>query len=325
MLLISAAETEILFPMARALTAARSAMRQVSSGGTLLPLRQFLTIPDAAGKMVVMPGYIAHPPRFGLKTVSKFTNAAHSHIGTVQLYDATDGRLLAIIEGGTLTAIRTAATSALATDLLARPASHRLAILGTGEQARRHIEAMAAVRPISQIRIWGRNIRNAEAFAATLRKATEAVTPVVIVVATVAEAVADADIICTTTAAATPILHGEHVRPGTHVNLVGSAIPATAEADSALVAMSQFYGDYRAATLAQAGEFRNAIAAGLITADHLIGEIGELMLGRISGRRDETAITLFKSLGVTAQDLTAADAILEAARAHGMGKDINLA
>ena len=321
MLLVTAAEIETLFPMDRAIAAARSAMRQVSSGDTLLPLRQFLAIPDAPGKMAVMPGYIAHPPRFGLKTVSKFTNAAHSHVGTVQLYDATNGQLLAIIEGGTLTAIRTAAASALATDLLARPDSHHLAILGTGEQARRHIEAMAAVRPISQIRIWGRNARNAEALAATLRNADMPA----IVAATVAEAVADADIICTTTAAATPILHGQHVRPGTHVNLVGSAIPTTAEADTALVAMSQFYGDYRAATLAQAGEFRNAIAAGLITADHLIGEIGELILGRIPGRQDDTAITLYKSLGVTAQDLTAADAILEAARAHGMGHEINLA
>lgn len=321
MLLVTAAEIETLFPMDRAIAAARSAMRQVSSGDTLLPLRQFLAIPDAPGKMAVMPGYIAHPPRFGLKTVSKFTNAAHSHVGTVQLYDATNGQLLAIIEGGTLTAIRTAAASALATDLLARPDSHRLAILGTGEQARRHIEAMAAVRPISQIRIWGRNARNAEALAATLRNADMPA----IVAATVAEAVADADIVCTTTPAATPILHGQHVRPGTHVNLVGSAIPTTAEADTALVAMSQFYGDYRAATLAQAGEFRNAIASGLITADHLIGEIGELILGRIPGRQDDTAITLYKSLGVTAQDLTAADAILEAARAHGMGHEINLA
>ena len=321
MLLVTAAEIERLLPMDRAIAAARSAMRQVSSGDTLLPLRQFLAIPDAPGKMAVMPGYIAHPPRFGLKTVSKFTNAAHSHVGTVQLYDATNGQLLAIIEGGTLTAIRTAAASALATDLLARPDSHRLAILGTGEQARRHIEAMAAVRPISQIRIWGRNARNAEALAATLRNADMPV----IVAATVAEAVADADIVCTTTPAATPILHGQHVRPGTHVNLVGSAIPTTAEADTALVAMSQFYGDYRAATLAQAGEFHNAIAAGLITADHLIGEIGELILGRIPCRQDDTAITLYKSLGVTAQDLTAADAILEAARAHGMGHEINLA
>jgi ornithine cyclodeaminase len=321
MLLVTAAEIETLFPMDRAIAAARSAMRQVSSGDTLLPLRQFLAIPDAPGKMAVMPGYIAHPPRFGLKTVSKFTNAAHSHVGTVQLYDATNGQLLAIIEGGTLTAIRTAAASALATDLLARPDSHHLAILGTGQQARRHIEAMAAVRPISQIRIWGRNARNAEALAATLRNADMPA----IVAATVAEAVADADIVCTTTPAATPILHGQHVRPGTHVNLVGSAIPTTAEADTALVAMSQFYGDYRAATLAQAGEFRNAIAAGLITADHLIGEIGELILGRIPGRQDDTAITLYKSLGVTAQDLTAADAILEAARAHGMGQEINLA
>ena len=316
MRLITAADVETLFPMATAIAAMRSAMRQVSSGHTVLPLRQHLAIPDAAGKMAIMPGYIAHPPRFGLKTVSKFEGAAQSHVGTVQLYDATNGQLLAIIEGGSLTAIRTAAASALATDLLARPESHRLAILGTGEQARRHITAMAAVRPISQIRIWGRNFASATALAATLPNAHAT--------QTVTQAVADADIICTTTPAATPILHGADIRPGTHINLVGSAIPSTAEADTALVAKARFYGDYDEATRAQAGEFRNALAQGLITPEHLIGEIGALLLGRIPGRQTPQDITLYKSLGVTAQDLAAADAILQAARAKGLGQEISL-
>lgn len=317
MRLITAAEVEALFPMDRAIAAMDSAMRQVSSGETLLPLRQFLAIPNAPGKMAVMPGYIAHPPRFGLKTVSKFTNAAQSHVGTVQLYDATDGQLLAIIEGGSLTAIRTAAASALATRTLARPDAQRLAILGTGEQARRHITAMAAVRPISEIRIWGRDHAKAQALAATLPNATAA--------ATVADAVAEADIICTTTPAATPILHGADVKPGTHINLVGSAIPTTAEADTALVAKSRFYGDYNDATRAQAGEFRNALAEGLITPEHLLGEIGDVLLSRVPGRQSEADITIYKSLGVTAQDLAAADAILQAAIAQGLGQELDLA
>ena len=317
MRLITAADVEALFPMAVAIAAMNSAMRQVSSGETVLPLRQHLAIPNAPGKMAIMPGYIAHPPRFGLKTVSKFSNAAQSHVGTVQLYDATDGQLLAIIESGSLTAIRTAAASALATDVLARPDSHRLAILGTGEQARRHITAMAAVRPISQIRIWGRNLANAEALAVTLPNARAT--------ASVADAVADADIICTTTPAITPILHGAYVAPGTHINLVGSAIPTTAEADTALVARARFYGDYNEATRAQAGEFRNALAEGLVTPAHLLGEIGEVLLGRVPGRQSAADITIYKSLGVTAQDLAAADAILAAAIAQGRGQELDLA
>jgi len=316
MRLLTAADVEALFPMTLAIEAMRSAMTQVSNGDTILPLRQHLAIPNAAGKMAIMPGYIAKPPRFGLKTVSKFTNAAQSHVGTVQLYDATNGQLLAIIEGGSLTAIRTAAASALATDLLARPDAARLAILGTGEQARRHAAAMAAVRPLSHIRIWGRNLANARALAATLPNASAA--------ETVAEAVSDADIICTTTPSATPILHAEDVRPGTHINLVGSAIPTTAEADTALVAASEFYGDYNEATRAQAGEFRNALAEGLITPDHLRGEIGELLLGRIKGRSSASALTIYKSLGVTAQDLAAADAIVAAAQKQGLGTEFTL-
>jgi ornithine cyclodeaminase len=323
MLILNAAEVEALFPMDAAIAAMKSAMMQVSSGETLLPLRQFLVMPGlgdgpSPGKMAVMPGYIARPPRFGLKTVSKFSNAAQSHVGTVQLYDAADGQLLAIIEGGTLTAIRTAAASALATDVLARAESETLAILGTGEQARRHGEAMAAVRPIRRIRIWGRDRAKAEALAESLGPHASAA-------ASVREAVADADIVCTTTPAAQPILLGADVRAGTHVNLVGSAIPTAAEVDPALVAMSRFYGDYEPATRAQGGEWRAALAAGVVGEDHLLGEIGSVLLGRLEGRRAADEVTVYKSLGVTAQDLAAADAILEAALAQGLGVRMALA
>ncbi|WP_439534101.1 ornithine cyclodeaminase family protein [Polymorphobacter sp.] len=318
MRLITAAEVERLLPMPAAIAAMRSAMVQVSRGETMLPLRQFMAIPGAPGKMAVMPGHIAHPPRFGIKTVSKFSNAAQSHVGTVQLYDATDGTLLSIIEGGTLTAIRTAAASALATDALARADSHSLAILGTGEQARRHAEAIAAVRPLTDIRVWGRSLANAEALARRLG-------PHVRAVETVDEAVAGADIVCTTTPSAVPILFGADIGPGVHLNLVGSAIPSTAEVDSTLVAKARFYGDFAEATRAQAGELRAAIADGSVGEDHLLGEIGAVLLGTLEGRRSDNDITIYKSLGVTAQDLAAADAVLEAAIAAGLGLDIALA
>lgn len=321
MLVITAAEVEALLPMPAAIEVMRRAMIQVSERRTVLPLRQFMAIPDAPGKLAVMPGYIADPPVFGVKTVAKYTHppgSPHgSHVGIVQLFDAETGLLLAVIEGGTLTAIRTAAASALATDTLARPGACRLAIIGTGEQARRHVTAMAAVRPIDHVSVWGRNPAHALSFAASLDLPAR-------VAATVESAVADADIICTTTPATEPILFGAALRPGTHVNLVGSAIPTTAEADVALVARSEFYVDYREAALAQAGELRNAIAAGAVTADHVRGEIGEVLLGLAPGRSDAAAITVYKSLGVTAQDLAAGAHVLDAARAQGLGRAISL-
>ena len=268
-----------------------------------------------------MPGYITDPPLFGVKTVAKYTHppgSPHgSHVGIVQLFDAETGLLLAIIEGGSLTAIRTAAASALATDALARPEARRLAIIGTGEQARRHVTAMAAVRAIEHVTVWGRSKANARTFAAALDLP-------VTVCSTVDAAVAEADVICTTTPAAEPILFGAALRPGSHVNLVGSAIPTTAEADIALVARSEFYVDYREAALAHAGELRNAITTGAVTADHIRGEIGELLLGLAPGRSSAAAITVYKSLGVTAQDLAAGAHVLDAARAQGLGRDISL-
>jgi ornithine cyclodeaminase len=240
-----------------------------------------------------------------------------SHVGVLQLFDAKTGLLLAMIEGGSLTAIRTAAASALATDVLARPNARRLAILGTGEQARRHVLAMAAVRPITEVRVWGRSLSRATAFADALALPARAFDDV-------AAAVADADIICTTTPAVDPILFGAMVAPGTHVNLVGSAVPATAEADAALVARAAFFVDFREAALAQAGELRRAIAAGCVAPDHIKAEIGEILLGMVPGRSSATAITIYKSLGVTAQDLAAGAVVLAAARAAGLGREMPL-
>ena len=321
MLVISAAEVEALLPMPLAIEAMRRVMVQVSQGRTVLPLRQFMPIPDSLGKLAVMPGYIADPPLFGVKTVAKYAHppgSPHgSHVGIVQLFDAATGLLIAIIEGGSLTAIRTAAASALATDALARPDATRLAILGTGEQARRHVAAMRAVRPIGHVAIWGRSAANATALARDIDLPAT-------VAPTVAAAVADADIICTTTAAPAPILFGAMVRPGTHINLVGSAVPTTAEVDADLVAAAEFYVDRREAALAQAGELRAALAAGAVAPGHIRGEIGEVLLGMVAGRSGADAITVYKSLGVAAQDLAAGHVVVQAARAAGLGREIAL-
>ena len=321
MLIVSALEVEALLPLPAAIEAMRSAMMQVSRREVALPLRHVVPIPGTSGKLVVMLGYIGTPPLFGVKTVAKYVRqpgSAHgSHVGILQLFDANTGLLLAIIEGGSLTAIRTAATSALATDALSRPGASRLAILGTGEQAFRHIVAMSAVRPITHVSIWGRTPAHAAALAARIDLPAT-------VADTVEAAVADADIVCTTTSATDPILHGAMVQPGTHINLVGSAIPATSEADIALVVRSEFYVDYRESAAAEAGELRNAITAGAVSLRHIRGELGELLMGNIPGRSSADAITVYKSLGVIAQDLAAADIVLRAARTADMGRDFAL-
>jgi len=318
MLVVPAADVERLLTIERCVPAMRAAMAQVSRREVVLPLRQFMGVPDTAGKLGLMPGYIADPPLFGVKVVSKFPRAAGdphgSHVGAVMLFDARDGLALALIEGGSLTAIRTAAASALATDLLAKPDARTLAVLGTGEQARRHVEAVRLVRPIERAIVWGRDPGRTRAFADAVGAEPAA---------SVEAAVAAADVVCTTTSAAEPILAGRWLKPGAHVNLVGSAIPTTAEADVDLVARAAFFVDYREAALAQAGELRRAIETGAVGEDHVRAEIGDVLLGRATGRRGDE-ITVYKSLGVTAQDLAAGHVVWRAAAAAGLGTEVEL-
>lgn len=323
MLMLSAADVEALLPMEAAIAAVRVAMMEISDGRAVLPLRYFIDIPgsDDAGKLIVMPGCMVEPAVFGVKTVAKYDHAPDnpygSHGGTVQLFDASSGHLQAIIEASSLTSIRTAAASALATDVLSRADARVVAILGTGEQARRHVAAMRCVRDVRAVHIWGRTRRFAEALAG-------AVGGDVRVFDTAAQAVAGADIICATTAAKDPILFGSDVAEGAHVNLVGAPVRAAAEADASLVARAEYFVDYRVAALAQAGELARAIEAGLVDERHIRGEIGEVLRGRVAGRSGPAAVTIYKSLGVTAQDLAAGMVALAAARKAGRGVSIDL-
>ena len=306
--------------------AMREAMISVSADQATLPIRQFMPIPGVAGKMAIMPGTTERPQRcFGIKLVCKYERAPDSdlgsHVGMVLLFDSDQGVPLAMIEGASLTAIRTSAASALATDLLAKPDTPTLAILGNGEQAHRHIRAMLAVRKPSDIRVWGRNQGKTRKFADMIE--TE-VGQSVTVSTTVEQAVRDADLICTTTASKTPILKGEWISPGAHINLVGAAIPSSAEADQAVVTRSRFYIDYYNAAMAAAGELLDAISAGAVTEDHIIGEIGAVAAGKCPGRKSPGDITVYKSLGVSAQDLAAAAKLYELACRDGFGTDVNM-
>lgn len=325
MLILTKSDVARLLPIPACIEVMASAMTQTSARRVTLPLRQFMPVPGTTGRLGLMPGYIAEPPRFGLKIVSKYDRPAGSmhgtHVGAVMLFDAAEGLPLALMDGGSLTAIRTAAASALATRTLARADARTLGVLGCGEEAHVHIPAMLAVRKFTSIRVWGRNPARARAFVDHLTLPAGVTAEAV---ASAEDAVAAADVICTVTSAPTPILNGDWLRPGTHLNLVGSAVATTAEADTACVTRARFYVDYREAALAQAGELLNAIKAGAVSPAHIVGEIGEVLLGQAPGRRSAEEITVYKSLGIAAQDLAAAEYVYTAARAVGAGVAVNL-
>lgn len=285
----------------------RQAMIDFSAGRTRQLLRSI--VPLAAGRMFgVMPGALAEGGPFGAKLISvfpdNFDRGEPSHQGLIVIFDPESGAVACVVDAEAVTAIRTAAASAVATDALARPGAHRLAILGYGEQAATHARAIATVRPISRVTVWGRSRERARAFAE--RMAEETGLPFD-VAASAREAVAQADIVCTVTAAAEPILAGVWLAPGAHVNLVGSGHAAQAEADGDLVVLARFIADSRQGVMAQGGEFLRAKAAGLEV--HIDGEIGEVLAGTAPGRCDETEITAYKSLGHVVQDLASAWAL----------------
>jgi ornithine cyclodeaminase/alanine dehydrogenase-like protein (mu-crystallin family) len=291
------------------ITAVRDAMRALSSGQTSQLIRT--AIPLGNGRMFgVMPGAMPGLSVFGAKLVSvfpeNFAKGKQSHQGVMALFDGETGEPVCILHAGELTAIRTAAASAVATDALARPDASRLAILGYGEQALAHIEAINLVRSITEVTVWGRDSTRAQSFA---RHAAERTGLRISGAASAQTAAANADIICTVTNASDPILHGEWVQPGTHVNAVGSSRPGPAEIDSDLVVRSRFIADSRESVLALGAEFLKAKAEGLIGDSHIAAEIGEVLLGTAPGRQSPEQVTVYKSLGHIVQDLAAAAAI----------------
>ena len=302
----------------------RSAMTAVSRGETELPLRWALRLPKSRGMLGMMPGYYGPTDAAGIKLVSlvppSLRDGRSSHLGLMILYDANGLVPRAILCGATLTNLRTAAATALATDVLARTDAQRLAVLGTGEQADAHLSALAAVRRFDEVLIWGRQRSAARALAERHSERFRRVT----VCASADEAVAGADVVCTVTASSTPIFSGASLQPGTHLNLVGSSTPDKRECDTEAVRRSRYFVDYRASAFAQAGELLTAISEGVVTEQHVVAEIGEVISGRAEGRRGAADITAYKSLGVAAQDLAVASALLAAAHLSGDGVKVEI-
>jgi ornithine cyclodeaminase/alanine dehydrogenase-like protein (mu-crystallin family) len=321
---LRAPEVRRLLPMTECIELMRGTMIAVSQGRVVPPLRSIMVMPGDRGMLGNMPGYLADPECFGVKLVSLIPRNKppqySSHLGLVLLFEADHGCPVALVDAAEITAIRTAAASGLATRLLARPEAGDLALLGAGEQARSHLEAMLAVRALRRIRIWARDRDKAATFAKIegARYGTTIETS-----ATVHEAVDGADIICTVTKAREPILLGEWLAPGAHLNVVGSSIASTAEIDTPAVVKSQFFVDYLDSTIHEGGEYLRALKSGAITQEHILGEIGEVANGSKTGRRSPSDITLYKSLGIAPQDLASAHYVTEKARAAGVGQIID--
>ena len=324
MLILNRQMTAAALSYAECISALEPAMISVSRGETILPLRQYLSIPGGQGKFTLMPGYSAEPRTFGVKIVSKFPRAPgsglSSHVGAVMVFNADDGLPLALLDGAELTAIRTSAASALATRVLARQDAKSLGLMGYGEEAWHHALAIAEVRSLERITVWGRSGERARRFAAKVHDRLDIETAAV---ADREELVAESDILCTVTSATDPILMGAWLQAGVHVNLVGAAIATSAEADSDVVSRSRFFTDYRPSALAQGGELIKAIEVGIVTETHIAGEIGEVLAGQVAGRRSHQDITVYKSLGVAAQDLAAGIAAYHNANHKGLGIEVS--
>lgn len=304
MIVIGAEEVRRRLDHATCIGLMREAMVALSLGQTRQLLRGIIDLGggDAFG---VMPGAM-DGAGFGAKIVSVFPGAAargRSHQGVIVLFDRETGAPACIVDGTEVTAIRTACASAVATDALARADARRLAILGTGEQAWQHAIAIRHVRTLSEVIVWGRTPRKAEALAERIQ--AELGVPAR-AVPSVAEAAAGADIICTTTAAAEPILHSVDVGDGTHINAVGSSRAGPAEIDEALIARARFFPDHREGVLAQGAEFLRARSAGLVGDEHVGPEIGLIVAGAAEGRCSVEDVTIYKSLGSIVQDLACA-------------------
>ena len=322
---IAGREAERLLTFPLCIEAVAAAMREVSAGNVELPLRRGMPLLNKKDMLGMMAGHLGKPDCFGVKLISLFPdNPKHgfsSHMGLYVLFEPDHGRPLAVLDANVITAIRTAAASAVATRALARADAKVLAILGTGEQAHAHLRALSHVRDLTEIRVWGRDLTKAQAVIDGHRHEAAAR---LIATDDLPTAINGADIICTVTAAKTPFFKGEWLRPGQHVNLVGASMAAAAETDAETVARSRFFVDYRPSTMDQAGEFLAALKAGLVKEDHIAGEIGEVLAGRVEGRRSSDEVTVYKSLGIAAQDLAAAWVVFQAAKAAGTGVRVTL-
>lgn len=317
---------EALLPVDECIEVVEAALRALARGEAVQPLRSAHWLPDRHGLLVVMPGILGSLPAegpedkavAGAKVLSvvpdNYLHGEESHQGMVLLFEQERGRLLAMADASAITAIRTAAASGVATRALARQDAGDLAILGSGVQARSHLDALWAVRTLRRVRVWSRNPESAHRFA---EREGERLGLKIEPVISAQEAVEGADLICTVTAATQPILLGEWISPGAHINAVGACTPAAREMDGTAVARSRLFVDRLESARAESGDYLLALREGVISEDHIQGEIGDVLEGKVPGRQSDDEITLFESLGIAVEDLAAARYVWRKAVAAG--------
>ena len=321
-LIVNAAQVRQLLPMAACMDVMEDALKALERGDAFNPLRSFTWLPDKRGLLAAMPAL--NDAAMAVKVISVMPGnhgtEYESHMGAVLLFEAEYGRPLTLIDASSITAIRTAAVSGVATRLLANDAASDLAILGTGVQAESHLAAMLAARDIRRVRAWSRGADNRARFAAWAKDRFDVeVEPM----ETARAAVAGADIICTTTSATEPVLLGQWLSPGAHLNVVGAATPDAREVDTDAMVNARLFVDRRESTLSEAGDFLIPKGEGVVGDDHIQAELGEILLGQAAGRKTPEEITLFKSLGLAVEDLASAQYIYQQAVAQGIGTAVD--
>ncbi len=325
MLLLTESDVKTLLTMDDLIDAMRQALIEYSAGRALQPLRTVLEVGQQHAFFGVMPGFIPKSGALATKLVTVFgSNLAiglPSHLATIVLLDSTTGELLSVMDGRYITEARTAAVSAVSTDLLARSDAGTLAIVGSGVQAKSHLRALGRVRPLTEVRVWSPSERSRQTFVDEMQPETAAP----IAAATSAEAaVADADLIVLATASRAPVVSNEWIADGAHVVAVGACRPDQREMDSALVRRARVYVDSRTGALAEAGDLVLPMREGVIDANHIVGELGALASGVVGGREMREDVTIFKSLGMAVEDVAAAHLAYLRATERGLGRGIPL-
>ena len=320
-LILDQSQVEELLPIKECIPLMRDALITLAAGKAYQPLRTIIRPPDAKGVMGLMPSYVSgESAAFGLKAICVFggnpAKGKDSHQGGVLLFSAETGELLAMVNASAITAIRTAAVSGVATDLLARADASNLAMLGAGVQARTHLVAMSEVRSIKRCRIASRRFENAQKLAAEMSQDFSfPLEPV----ETVEAALEGADLIVTATTAKDPIVKRAWVSAGAHLNLVGSSFAKAREVDGEMIAATSLFVDRRESTLNEAGDYLFAVQEGLIGPDHIRAELGEVLTGDKPGRTSSEEITCFKSLGIAVEDLFAAEYLYQKTKQMEVG------
>ena len=323
-LVLNQSEVELLLPMDECISVMEEAFVALARGEVEQPLRTIFRAPNVKGVMAMMPTFRGgERPLFGLKAICVFPGNAtvgkDAHQGGVLLFDGVTGELLAIANASAITAIRTAAVSALATKVLAKEDAGDLALIGAGVQARKHLESIACVRSLRSVRVAASRFENAKRFANEMQAAASV--PIE-AVETAELAVRGADLIVTATTAREPVINREWISDGAHINAIGTFSPKAREIDSATMSAAHVFTDRRESAFNEAGDYLLAAQEGMIGPED-VAELGEVLIGSNPGRRSRVEITLFKSLGLAIEDLAAAFHAYQKARHHSLGSWVN--